>query len=54
MLGPVPLAIYSTAHYQMPLVNIVQTSMSDVIFPDIIKRAQRDPPRACDCGNAPR
>jgi O-antigen/teichoic acid export membrane protein len=43
MLGPVPLAIYSTAAYQVPLVNIVQTSLSDVIFPDLVKRAQRDP-----------
>jgi len=43
LLGPVPLAIYSTAHYQVPVVNIVQTSLSDVIFPDLVKRAQRDP-----------
>jgi len=43
MMGPVPLAIYSTAAYQVPLVNIVQTSLSDVIFPDLVKRAQRDP-----------
>jgi O-antigen/teichoic acid export membrane protein len=43
LLGPVPLAIYTTAAYQVPLVNIVQTSLSDVIFPDMVKRAQRDP-----------
>jgi O-antigen/teichoic acid export membrane protein len=43
VLGPVPLAIYSTAAYQVPLVNIIQTSLSDVIFPDLVKRAQRDP-----------
>ena len=43
IMGPVPLAIYSTAAYQVPLVNIVQTSLSDVIFPDLVKRAQRDP-----------
>jgi len=43
VMGPVPLAIYSTAAYQAPLVNIVQTSLSDVIFPDLVKRAQRDP-----------
>ena len=43
VMGPVPLAIYSTAAYQVPLVNIVQTSLSDVIFPDLVKRAQRDP-----------
>ena len=42
VLGPVPLAIYSTAAYQVPLVNIVQTSLSDVIFPDLVKRAQHD------------
>src|SRR5262245_56723443 len=27
-MGPVPMAIYTTAHYQVPLVNIVQTSLS--------------------------
>ena len=42
-MGPVPLAIYTTAAYQVPLVNIVQTSLSDVIFPDMVKRAKRDP-----------
>ena len=45
LMGPVPLAIYTTAAYQVPLVNIVQTSLSDVIFPDMVKRAQRDPAR---------
>jgi O-antigen/teichoic acid export membrane protein len=39
----VPTAIYSTAAYQVPLVNIVQTSLTDVIFPDMVKRAQKDP-----------
>ena len=43
VMGPVPMAIYSTAAYQVPLVSIVQTSLSDVIFPDLVKRAQRDP-----------
>jgi O-antigen/teichoic acid export membrane protein len=43
VMGPVPLAIYTTAAYQVPLVSIVQTSLSDVIFPDMVKRAQRDP-----------
>ena len=43
VLGPVPLAIYTTAAYQVPLVTIVQTSLSDVIFPDMVKRAQRNP-----------
>ena len=42
-MGPVPMAIYTTAAYQVPLVNIVQTSLSDVIFPDMVKRAQRNP-----------
>jgi O-antigen/teichoic acid export membrane protein len=42
-LGPAPMALYSTAAYQVPLVNIVQQSLSDVIFPDMVKRAQRDP-----------
>jgi O-antigen/teichoic acid export membrane protein len=43
VMGPVPLAIYTAAAYQVPLVSIVQTSLSDVIFPDMVKRAQRDP-----------
>ena len=42
-LGPVPLAIYTTAAYQVPLVNIVQGALADVIFPDMVKRSQRDP-----------
>jgi O-antigen/teichoic acid export membrane protein len=42
-MGPVPTALYTTAAYQVPLVNIVQTSLSDVIFPDMVKRAQKDP-----------
>ncbi len=42
-MGPVPMAIYSTAAYQVPLVNIVQTSLSDVIFPDMVKRSLRNP-----------
>ena len=43
VMGPVPLALYTTAAYQVPLVNIVQTALSDVIFPDMVRRAQRDP-----------
>jgi O-antigen/teichoic acid export membrane protein len=42
-LGPVPLALYTTAAYQVPLVSIVQQSLSDVIFPDMVKRARNDP-----------
>ncbi len=41
-MGAVPLAIYSTAAYQVPLVNIVQGALADVIFPDMVKRSQRD------------
>ena len=39
-MGPVPMAIYTTAAYQVPLVAIVQQSLSDVIFPDMVKRAR--------------
>jgi O-antigen/teichoic acid export membrane protein len=42
-MGPVPLALYSTAAYQVPLVNIVQGALADVIFPDMVKRSQKDP-----------
>ena len=41
-LGPGQLAIYTTAAYQVPLVNIVQGALADVIFPDMVKRSQRD------------
>jgi O-antigen/teichoic acid export membrane protein len=42
-MGPVPLAIYTTAAYQMPIVNIVQGALADVIFPDMVKRSKKDP-----------
>ena len=42
-MGPVPLAIYTTAAYQVPLVNIVQGALADVIFPDMVKRSKHDP-----------
>ena len=42
-LGPVPLALYTTAAYQVPLVNIVQGALADVIFPDMVKRSKSDP-----------
>jgi O-antigen/teichoic acid export membrane protein len=42
-MGPVPLALYSTAAYQVPLVNIVQGALADVIFPDMVKRSKKDP-----------
>jgi O-antigen/teichoic acid export membrane protein len=42
-MGPVPLAIYTTAAYQVPIVNIAQGALADVIFPDMVKRSQKDP-----------
>ena len=42
-MGPVPLALYTTAAYQAPIVNIIQGALADVIFPDMVKRSQRDP-----------
>ncbi len=44
-MGPVPMAIYTTAAYQVPLVNIVQGALADVIFPDMVKRSKQDPAR---------
>lgn len=41
-MGAVPLAIYSTAAYQVPLVNIVQGALADVIFPDMVRRSKQD------------
>jgi O-antigen/teichoic acid export membrane protein len=42
-MGPVPLAIYTTAAYQVPIVNIAQGALADVIFPDMVKRSKTDP-----------
>jgi O-antigen/teichoic acid export membrane protein len=42
-MGPLPLAIYTTAAYQVPLVNIVQGALADVIFPDMVRRSKHDP-----------
>jgi O-antigen/teichoic acid export membrane protein len=42
-MGPVPMAIYTTAAYQVPLVNIVQGALADVIFPDMVRRSRKDP-----------
>ncbi len=42
-MGPVPLALYTTAAYQVPLVNIVQGALADVIFPDMVRRSKKDP-----------
>jgi O-antigen/teichoic acid export membrane protein len=42
-MGAVPLAVYTTAAYQVPLVNIVQGALADVIFPDMVRRSKRDP-----------
>ena len=42
-MGAVPMAIYTTAAYQVPLVNIVQGALADVIFPDMVKRSKKDP-----------
>ncbi len=41
-MGAVPLALYSTAAYQVPLVNIVQGALADVIFPDMVRRSKHD------------
>jgi O-antigen/teichoic acid export membrane protein len=41
-MGAVPLAIYTTAAYQVPLVNIVQGALADVIFPDMVRRSKHD------------
>jgi O-antigen/teichoic acid export membrane protein len=42
-MGPVPLALYTTAAYQAPLVNIIQGALADVIFPDMVRRSKTDP-----------
>ena len=54
-MGPVPLAIYTTAAYQVPLVNIVQGALAGC---DLSRHGQalaaRSARRACCCGSARR
>jgi O-antigen/teichoic acid export membrane protein len=42
-MGAEPLAIYTTAAYQVPVVGIVQQTLADVVFPDMVRRARQDP-----------
>ncbi len=41
-LGPAPLAIYTIAAYQMPVLNILKSALSEVIFPDMVQRSGDD------------
>ena len=54
-MGPVPLAIYTTAAYQVPLVNIVQGVAGGRDLPRHGEtRADAIRARACCCGSARR
>ena len=41
-LGPEPLAIYTTAAYQVPILTIAKGALGDVIFPDMVQRSGRN------------
>lgn len=38
-LGPAPLAIYSIAAYQVPILTILKSALSEAIFPDMVQRS---------------
>lgn len=47
-LGPSALAIYSIGVYQIPVISIVRSAVSDVIFPDMVQRDASDPHQALE------
>lgn len=42
-LGPAPLAIYSIAAYQVPVLTVLKSALSEVIFPDMVQRSSSRP-----------
>lgn len=45
VLGPAALALYAVGSYLIPLVRVVQSSLSQVVFPELV-RIRHDPDRA--------
>lgn len=41
-LGVVALAIYAIGNYQVPILDIVRSAISDAIFPDMVREAAQD------------
>jgi len=46
IFGPVSLAIYTIGLYQIPVISIVRSAISDVIFPEMVKKNQNTPEAA--------
>jgi len=46
IFGPVALAIYTIGLYQIPVISIVRSAISDVIFPEMVKKNQNTPEAA--------
>jgi O-antigen/teichoic acid export membrane protein len=42
-LGPAPLAIYTIAAYQVPILTVLKSALSEVIFPDMVQRSSSRP-----------
>ena len=47
-LGPSALALYAVASQRLPIINIIQTSIADVIFPDMAEKVKDEPIQALD------
>jgi O-antigen/teichoic acid export membrane protein len=41
-LGPSTLAIYAIGIYQIPVISIIRSAVSDVIFPDMVQQGRSD------------
>ena len=45
-LGPAALALYAIGSQRVPLISIIQTSIADVIFPDMAEKVKDEPLKA--------
>ena len=47
-LGPAALALYAIGSQRVPLIGIIQSSIADVIFPDMAEKVKEEPLKALD------